>query len=69
LTNWFLLRSSPRGPLGDRSPRRSACGSSCGDLCGATATAGTYCWLDDLVYIFNGLLHMHAYCYIMIYVD
>jgi hypothetical protein len=65
-TTWFLLRSSPRGPLGDRSPRWSPRGSCCGDLCGATTTADTYCCLDDLVYIFNRSLHMHAYCYIMI---
>jgi hypothetical protein len=61
-----LLRSPPRGPLGDRSPLWSPRGSCCGDLCGAMATAGTYCCLDDLVYIFNRSLHMLAYCYIMI---
>jgi hypothetical protein len=61
-----LLWSSPWRPLGDRSPRRSPRGSCCGDLCGATATAAMYCCLDDLVYIFNCSLHMHAYCYIMI---
>ena len=62
-TTWLLLRRSPRGPLGDRSPRRSPRDSCCGDLSGATATVGTYRCLD-LVYISNRSLHIYAYWYI-----
>jgi hypothetical protein len=64
-----LLRSSPRGPLGDRSPRRSPRGSCCGDLCGTTATAGTYCCLDDLIYIYIYIQSLAAYACILLYHD